>query len=463
MLHKYKYLSIWLSTVAIFSLGYGFGNVVPIRTEQTVIITTPSYITNALSSGIAHEGVETKQAQADFATFWQVWNVLDENYALPASTTVTASDRIDGAILGLTESYGDPYTTVFIKKDATDFKEQVSGQFEGIGAVLNQIGEYVVVQHVLEGSPASRAGVQTGDFLLQVNSTPLVDVDMAFAVQNIRGPKDSIATLQVLRDKTILVIEVTRDSVAIQSAISATADEVTNAVETIASTIVNKVRNTFIQEGNIENTTEDEQSEIDKVSAQADDLSRNLFVMRLAIFSESSSKQIKKELTDYVSSGKRDLIIDLRGNPGGVLDVAEDFASYFLPKGAVVAKEVFGKTGQEISYRSYGYTLLPQNDERQIVILLDSNSASASEIFAAALRDAGVATIIGTQSYGKGSVQQMLDVNDHLTLKLTVARWYTPLGATIDKVGITPDIIVDIETATSGDPIFERAVEYLLQ
>lgn len=463
---KNKYVVRALYSAVVFAFGVGIGYGVRPHVVEPLSATVPGYITHASTSGNTLESAATKSAQSDFATFWQVWNVLDENYAVPASTTITADDRIDGAILGLTQSYGDPYTTVFIKQGATDFKEQVSGQFEGIGAVLNQEGEYVVVQKTLEGSPAEHAGLRPGDRVTKANGTSLIGVDMQFAVQNIRGPKDTVVSLEVIREESghieTLVIEVTRGMVAIQSVAAATADAVVSAVTNVAETVVNKVKAVFAATENTDSISPEQQAEIDAVAASADSLGKNLYIMRLAIFSESSPAQIKEELTEYVRSGKRDLIIDLRGNPGGILQVAEDFASYFLPKDAVVATEVFGKTGEKISYVSHGYTLLPENAERRIIILLDRNSASASEIFAAALRESGAAIIIGEQSYGKGSVQQMLDVNDHLTLKMTIARWYTPKGATIDKVGITPDVVVDMETSTSSDPIFERAVEHLL-
>lgn len=145
-----------------------------------------------------------------------------------------------------------------------------------------------------------------------------------------------------------------------------------------------------------------------------------------------------------------------------MIDIAQEFASYFVPKNGLIVSEVEGKSGNRKNFVSRGYDVIKNVKDKKIIILVDKNSASASGIFAAALRENNLATLIGEKTFGKGSVQNMVDINDHITLKVTIARWYTPKGATIDGVGVMPDIIVPQGTSMV-DLVMERAVQYLIE
>ena len=189
-----------------------------------------------------------------------------------------------------------------------------------------------------------------------------------------------------------------------------------------------------------------------------------IYVITLHNFDASSDDLMTAALKKFAASGSKQLVIDLRGNPGGYLDSAVDIASYFLPEGETVVTEDFGTNGAPRVYRSKGYDLLDMK-KIQVVLLVDKGSASASEILAGALSEHNVAPLIGQTTYGKGSVQQVLDVTDDTTLKLTVAKWLTPNGNWISKKGIDPTIPVtlsDSSTAddTSTDTVFQRALQY---
>jgi carboxyl-terminal processing protease len=187
-----------------------------------------------------------------------------------------------------------------------------------------------------------------------------------------------------------------------------------------------------------------------------------VFVINLYNFSASSASLMQDALGKFSASGSKNLIIDLRGNPGGYLDSAVDMASFFLPEGDTVVTEDIGSSGTPKVYRSKGYSLLNMKNIK-VAVLVDKGSASASEILAGALQQHNVAPLIGETTYGKGSVQEVIDVTDNTTMKITVAKWLTPNGTWISEHGLTPDIPVTVtaaNTANKADPVLDRALEY---
>ncbi len=194
---------------------------------------------------------------------------------------------------------------------------------------------------------------------------------------------------------------------------------------------------------------------------------QQFFVLQLATFAKSSTDAFVKDLERFAKSDTPYLIIDLRNNPGGYIDVAVDLASYFLPKGALIVSERTGAQGVVSKHDSIGHDLLKEIDptKRRIVVLVNKQSASASEILAGALQDHGIAKVVGETSFGKGSVQTLVDIGSLGSLKVTIARWYTPKGRNISHEGITPDVIVDLKDpkyASSTDPFIDAATETLL-
>jgi carboxyl-terminal processing protease len=188
--------------------------------------------------------------------------------------------------------------------------------------------------------------------------------------------------------------------------------------------------------------------------------SGDVFIIRLYSFSANSPDLFREALRKFMLSGKNELVLDLRGNPGGFLEAAVDMASWFLPQGKIVVREDFGEGKEGQAYRSKGYDIF--SDKLQMAVLVDEGSASASEILAAALRDHGVAKLVGAKTFGKGSVQELVRLTPETSLKITVARWLTPNGISISEAGLLPDVAADrtVEDFKAGkDPQLERALQ----
>jgi len=363
--------------------------------------------------------LEGKPESIDFAPFWRAWNILEEKY-IPASTTaesVTDEEKVWGAIKGLTDSLGDPYTVFFPPVESELFQADIRGNFEGVGMeVLAQEGAVTVIAP-LKGSPAERAGIKAGDKIIKVGDKETRNLSTEDAVQLIRGPKGTVVTLTVVRTglKEPLEIKVTRDVIDIP---------------TIAT----------------------------------EQLQNGIFKIELYSFSAQSPNLFRGALREFIESGSEKLIIDLRGNPGGYLEAAIDIASWFLPPSKIVVKEDFSGTKEEKIYRSKGYDIF--DGSYKFVILVNGGSASASEILAGALQEHGRAVLVGEKTFGKGSVQELVDITPKTSLKVTIARWVTPNGISISENGIEPDFKVPFTAAdreADRDPQLQKAIEVLSQ
>lgn len=341
--------------------------------------------------------VNQTPADIDLSQFWQAWNVLQNQFVqTQASGTIpTDQEKIYGAIKGLTEAYGDPYTTFFPPEDAKIFNETVSGSFGGVGMEMgmSEKGEIQVISP-LKDSPAQAAGILPRDIITTIGATSTAGMTTDQAVKLIRGPVGTQVTLGVLHE---------------------------DATKPVSITITRQTINVPI---------------ID-VKDEGD-----VFVISLYSFSESSAAQFKQALRQFMQSGDTKLILDLRGNPGGYLDSAVEMASYFLPVGEVIVTEDTKGRGANVVHRSAGYNVFA-NKKLSMVVLVDQGSASASEILAGALSERGVAKLIGTRTFGKGSVQQLVQLGGGAEIKITIARWLTPNGTNISDGGITPSIIVE--------------------
>lgn len=444
---------IVISTAGGFYAGYVAGT----RTYGEV--TFMSHFKNTTTSGDIISTPLNDQTANNFGAYWKVWQVLDQNFTPTDDRKVQAADvqtKINASIAGLVSSYNDPYTVFIPKAQAQQFKERVNGGFSGIGAVLNLSSNTVLVMGVLTGSPAEKAGLKAGDSILSIDNTPISGETLEEVVTKIRGVEGSVVNLSVLpkHAKTSVAVAVTRGTIVIPTTATRV---VSNIKTTVASAIQagKDVAHTVGQSaGALFGTPSPHESAADKAA-------HDVFVMQLATFSRSSKDSFLKDLGNFKKSGAGTLVIDLRGDPGGYMDVAVDFASYFLPKGALVVTEKTGHEQASTTYQSLGYDLISKELKKtKVAVLVNHDSASASEIFAGALQDSGVAKIIGTQTYGKGSAQQLIDIGDAGSLKITIARWYTPKGRTISGVGITPDVVVT-PNASSTDPIMDAALDAL--
>ncbi len=449
--------------VLVFVGGVGYvGYSQGYRAGSATLVEPPNFLLNPRSSGEISAAVIDAGPQTNFGDFWKTWNILDRNFVPSSTTTVAAStseERVRGAIEGLVRSYNDPYTVFIPKEQAVAFKEQVNGEFEGIGAGLNIFDGVVTVIGTLPESPAATAGLATGDQILAVDGAPTTGENLDDIIKRIRGPKGTVVSLSVLKYKSTkqVTVPITRGTVALPT----TATRVVSAAKSVVSAVVAKAAEAAAAvSGGVVDA-------LGLKKKQEEAARQEFFVLQLATFAKSSTDAFVKDLERFAQSDTPYLIIDLRNNPGGYIDVAVDLASYFLPKDMLVVSERTGAQSVVTEHKSIGHDLLQKIDpaKRRIVVLVNKNSASASEILSGALQDYGVAKIVGETSYGKGSVQTLVDIGSLGSLKITIARWYTPKGRNISHEGISPDIAVDLKDpkyASSTDPYIDAATEALL-
>lgn len=346
----------------------------------------------------------TASTTVDFSPFWKVWNILNKQFvATHPNQKNDDQQKVYGAIQGMVNSLGDPYTVFLPPQQLGDFNADIQGDFEGVGMEIGPKDGNVVVIAPLKGSPAEAAGLLSGDVILKVDSTVIDPTTMSAddVVNMIRGKAGTQVTITVARGKEVTprVFTVTRQVINIP-----TVDTATKTVDT-------------------------------------PDGPQTVFVISLYTFTADSPDLFRAALQSFVSSNTNKLIIDLRGNPGGYLDAAVDIASWFLPKGAPVVTEDFGSSSPQQAYTSLGYNVF--NNNLKLAILVDGGSASAAEILSGALSQNSKATLVGEKTFGKGSVQELIPITDDTSLKVTVARWLTPNGSWISGNGIVPDVVVD--------------------
>lgn len=374
---------------------------------------------------------ETDKPEAvDFSPFWKVWSLINEKYVGSGTTTVEVQDRVWGAISGLASSLGDPFTVFLPPEENKAFETEISGKFEGVGMEIALKEGYLVVVAPLKDTPAYRAGILPGDKILKIDNTSASNLRVDQAVKVIRGPKGSVVTLLIERNgkKAPVEIKITRDTIQIPT--------IDTEIKVASPTSVS--------------SDEPNQPKIGDV-----------FIIKLYNFSEPSTYLFQNALRQFVQSGSQKLVLDLRGNPGGYLGASIDIASWFLPLGKAVVRENFGDNQSEIVHRSRGYNVF---SDLKMVILINKGSASASEILAGALQEHGIAKLVGTQTFGKGSVQELIKVTPQTSFKVTIAKWLTPFGKSISDGGLTPDFTVEItekDIENKKDPQLDKAIEIL--
>ncbi len=349
--------------------------------------------------------------QTDFEPFWTTWNLINAKYVSP-NGEVTDQDKVWGAIQGLTNSLDDPYTIFLPPEDSKTFQEDIKGNFGGVGMEIAIKDNVLTVVAPLKDSPAEMAGIRAGDRIVKIEDQITTDFSTSDAVKLIRGEVGTSVNLTLSREgeDELIPVKITRANI-----------------------------------------------EIPTIKTELKD---DTFIISLYSFSAISPGLFRDALREFIESGTDKLILDLRGNPGGYMEAAIDMASWFLPAGKVVVTEDFGKNSDDRIHRSRGYDIF--NDSLKFVILVDVGSASASEILAGALNEHGIATLVGTKTYGKGSVQELTPVTESTSLKVTVARWLTPNGESISKNGLTPDIEVEFDKdlfEAGRDNQLEKAIE----
>jgi carboxyl-terminal processing protease len=352
-----------------------------------------------------------------FEPYWRVWSVINDKYV--AATTTDTQERIWGSIRGLASSQNDPYTVFFPPEENKSFKSDISGNFEGVGMEIAIKDGILTVVSPVKNSPAEKAGVKAGDKIIKINGVLTNDLPVDKAVKQIRGERGTTVKIVFMRDGVSVPFEksLVRDVIDIPT------------LET--------------------------------------DIKNDIFIIRLFSFTSQSPDLFRNALREFISSGKNKIIIDLRGNPGGYLDAAWDISSWFLPAGKIIVTEDFGGKKTNKLYISKGYNIFDSyfgKGKYKVILLVDGGSASASEIMAGALQEHGVAKLVGTKTFGKGSVQELVPITSNTSLKVTIARWLTPKEHNLSHDGLVPDVEVKVtpkDIEDKKDPQLDKAVEIL--
>jgi carboxyl-terminal processing protease len=355
------------------------------------------------------EAQDTQPAETDtlFAPFWEAWNLLHENYVDPLD-----DDKLmQGAIAGMMESLGDPHSSYMDPQVWQQVNESMNGEYEGIGATVRQdetSGGLELVT-IMDGSPAQEAGLKPGDVIVEVNGETVIGLTQTEIIALVRGPAGSSVHLGIQRPDTTDMIEfdVTRQRITVPSVVSQVLDN-------------------------------------------------EIGYVRLNQFDYKASQDMRDALEAMDANNLKGLILDMRGNPGGYLTTAIEVASAYITEGPVIIER---GPNREQTYNALENAIA---FDVPMVVLVDEGSASASELVAGALQDRERATILGTTTFGKGSVQTWRDLSNGGGIRITISRWYTPNGHSVSEVGIEPDITIPyVESATGEDNQITAAVKFL--
>lgn len=352
------------------------------------------YAVTARLQGSCTESADVCQ---NFATFWRAWDIAKDNFVDPSA--VVPRKMIDGAIEGMLDSLGDQGHTRYLPPEVAQAeRESLEGKFEGIGAYIDVRNDQPIIVQPIEGSPAERAGLRAGDLILKVDGKDVYGVTVDELRTLVRGPKGSQVrlTLQHEGEDVPYEVSVTRDEISVPS-----------------------------------------------VSWRM--LPGNVALIRLIQFSAPASDDMAKAINEAKAQGAQGVILDLRNNPGGLVNELVDVASLFLPEDATVLLEQ-DREGNRTPYKTEGGTLLP---DLPLAVLVNNNSASSAEILAAALKENGRATVIGVPTFGTATVLRSFSLGDGAELRLGTTQWLTPNGEVVRGRGITPDKVVDLPPQAS--------------
>ena len=394
--------------IAAFAGGITVGNLMPIARAHPLIKADPIDPT----ASPAQQTATPTDVQTLFAPFWQAWNIVHEQYV---DQPVDDVKLMEGAIRGMMESLGDKHSSYMDPTTYSQANSDLAGQYEGIGAYVDTGGAYLTITSPIPGSPAEAAGLRPGDQIIKIDGKDMTGVDPEVARQQVLGPAGSTVQLTVARkgETQPLEFSVKRDKITIKSATGK------------------------MLEGGIG-------------------------YIQVTTFGDKTTVELKDALKDIMAQNPKGIVLDLRFNGGGYLQTAVEVASQFAGDGVVL-------------YEQYGdgkkntYDVLPgglaTDTKIPMVVLINEGSASASEIVAGALQDLGRAKLVGVTSYGKGSVQNWIPLDgDQGAVRVTIAKWLTPSGRTIDEKGLTPDVYVTMteqDYLQKLDPQLDAAVATL--
>jgi carboxyl-terminal processing protease len=352
-------------------------------------------------------GNQEAETQRLLSTFFEVFRFVQEHYV--DAEKVDPNNLVEGALRGMFEALDDPHSAYLSPEEMRDLDDTTMGRFGGVGLIISKIDRGVEVVSPIEGTPAYRAGVNAGDLIVAVDGESVVDFNIDEVLSVLRGEPGSSVTMTIIRGKALKFdVQVVREMIEVPT-----------------------VRQDMIPGG--------------------------IGYLRIIQFTPLTVDRVQEALQQFADSGYSSLIIDLRSNPGGLLSGVIDVSDFFLSKGPIVSTRSRVASENHVFYASSRNTIVPE--DLPIVVLIDRGSASASEILAGALQDTGRATIMGENSYGKGSVQQIKRVGD-AGFRLTMSRYYTPLGKNIDQIGISPDVPVqEPELSEEEEQALSRIIE----
>lgn len=352
-------------------------------------------------------GDQEAETQRLFSLFYEIFRFVQDNYV--DEEQVESRDLIEGALRGLFESLDDPHSAYLTAEEMRELSDTTTGRFGGVGLIISKVERGVEVVSPIEDTPAYKAGVSAGDIIIAIEGEPVVDLNIDEVVKILRGEPGSGVTITILRGKQLeFDVQIVRGIIEVPT-------------------------------------------------VKRDIISGKIAYLRIIQFTPLTAGKVKEAIRFFERNHYQALIIDLRSNPGGVLSSVIDVADFFISRGPIVSTRSRVPAENHVYFASGKETMV--DSKLPIVVLINRGSASASEILAGALKDTARAMVIGENSYGKGSVQQIKRVRDG-GFRLTMSRYYTPLGKDIDKVGIAPDKEVkELEMSEKEERAFSQLIE----
>ncbi len=390
-----------------FAAGYFVNEGFPLN-EQL-----PQVFENTAPTPLPETGIATPdELETTFAPFWEAWQLVHEDYV---DQPLDDTEMMRGAIRGMLASLGDQHTSYMDPQEYQQANSSIEGSYEGIGAWVDSTGDYLAIVSPMPGSPAEAAGLEPGDLIVAIDGEDMSGIPGDLVIKKVLGPAGSTVELTVHREgeSEPLSFEVTRAKINVPS-----------------------IEGEMLEDG--------------------------VGYIHIFTFGYSTTEELRAAIQDLRDQGAEGLVIDFRNNGGGLLTTAIHVASEFLPDGDVVLYERYGDGREDI------HTAIPGGlaTDIPIVILVNEGSASASEVVAGALQDYERGQLVGITSFGKGSVQNWIALNNNQgAVRVTIAKWYTPNNRTIHEIGLTPDVIVEMTDAdyeNDLDPQLDKAVEILL-
>lgn len=398
---KLVFVVFFLCLAGLFSYRAGFLN-----GQQDIRKRPPIVIENPEGDLVGGE----KPSQVDFAVFWEVWHRVEEKFLMQEDIDYRA--MVYGAVNGMLESLGDPYTSFFTPEEAESFQDELKGKYEGVGMYVGVKDGQLTVISPLKGSPAEQAGLKPEDVIVKIEDTFTADLSTDEAIDLIKGPRGTEVKLLIQRKDW-------------------------------------KEPKEFIVK-----------RELIKIPTLDWELIDNkIALIKIYQFNQILISEFQKASLEVLNSSADSIIVDLRNNPGGYLEVAEIIASWFVPQGEVIVWQDRGEGEEREPFKSKGPAAF---SSYHLVVLINEGSASGAEILAGALRDQLGARLVGEKSFGKGLVQEQISLFDGSSMKVTIAQWLTPNGSYINEQGLEPDIFVASDNGEEEEDIqLAKAIEIL--